>query len=120
LDASAPDPALGDAGALAAEEDHRRVLHEGALDRSGDVGHARAERADAQAGLTRHARRRLGHESRAQFVMRRDHRPPAGIGLGEHVHEVRVRDAEQRVHALCLEEVEDALVDGDAHGFQTP
>ena len=31
LDAAAADPALGDAGALAAEEDDRRVLHERTL-----------------------------------------------------------------------------------------
>jgi hypothetical protein len=65
LDAPAPDPPLGDAGTLAAEEDDRRVLYECALDRSRDVGHAGAQRADTQAGLACHARRRLGHESRA-------------------------------------------------------
>ena len=44
-------------------------------------------------------------------MMRRDHRPAPRVGLGEHVHEVGVRDAEQRVDTLGLEEVKDALVD---------
>ena len=42
LDAAAPHPPLGDAGPLTAEEDHRRVLHQRAHHRAGDVGHARA------------------------------------------------------------------------------
>ena len=119
LDAAAAHPPLGDARPLAAEEDHRRVLHESAHHRPGDVGHARAECADAQAGLTGHAGRRLGHEAGAQLVVRRNHRPATRIRLGEHVHEVRVGDAEQRVDALGLEEVEDAFVDRDTHD-ETP
>src|SRR3984893_18855923 len=47
--------------------------------------------------------------------MRRHHRPPASVGLCEHVHEVRVRDTEQRIDACRLEQVEDALVDGHSH-----
>ncbi len=115
LDAAAAHPPLGDAGPLAAEEDDRRVLHQGALDRAGDVGHARAEGADAQAGLAGHPRGGLGHEAGAQLVVRRDDRPAACLGLGEHVHEVRVRDAEQRVDALGLEQVENAFVDRYTH-----
>ena len=115
LDASAPHPPLGDAGALTAEEDHRRILHEGAHHRPGDVGHTRAQGADAQAGLTGHPRCRLGHEAGAQLVMRCHHRPAARVGFGEHVDEVRVRDAEQRVDALGLEEIENAFVNGYTH-----
>lgn len=115
LDTAAPHPAFGDAGPLTAEEDHRRVLHFRALDRTRDVGHARAQRADAQTGPTGHPRGRLGHEARAEFVVRGDHRPSTRVGLGEHVHEVGVGDAEQGVHPFGLEQVEDALVDGHRH-----
>ena len=116
LDSSAADPTLGDTGALPAEEDHRRVLDQRAHHRAGDVGDPWPQRADAQARLARHAGGRLGHESGAQLMVRGDHRPPARVGFGEHVHEVGVRDAEQRVDALGLEEVENALVDGCTHG----
>ncbi len=51
----------------------------------------------------------------AQLVVRRHHRPAARVGFGEHVHEVRVRDTEQRVDTLGLEEVENAFVDGYTH-----
>ena len=70
-------------------------------------------------GLARHPRRRLGHEPGAQLVVRRDDRPAARVGFGEHVHEVRVRDAEQRVDTLGLEKVENALVYGYTHD-ETP
>ncbi len=119
LDAAAAHPALGDAGPLAAEEDHRRVLDECAHHGAGDVGDAGAERADAQAGLAGHPRGRLRHESGAQFVVRRHDRPAAGVGLGEHVHEVRIRNAEQCVDTLGLEEVENAFVNGHTHD-ETP
>ena len=114
LDAPAPDPALGDAGPLAAHENHRRVLHLRALNRPRDVRHAWTERANAQTRPARHSRRRLGHETRTEFVMRCDHRPPTSVGLGEHVHEVRVWDTEQSIHTFSLEQVEDAFVDGHA------
>ena len=55
LDAAAANPSLGDPGALAAEEDHRRVLHLGAHDRARDVGHTGPERADAQARAAGHS-----------------------------------------------------------------
>jgi hypothetical protein len=103
LDTSTPDTPFGDAGALAAEEDHRRVLYERTHHRAGDIGHAGSERANAQARLTRHARHRISHESRAQFVMRCNHRPAARFRLEEHVHEVRVGDTEQRIDSLGLE-----------------
>ena len=119
LDAAPAHPSFGDAGSLATEEDHRRVLHQRAHHGAGDIGDTGAEGADAQSRLAGHPRRRLGHESGAQFMVRRHDRPPAGFGFGEHVHEVRIRDAEQRVDALGLEEVENAFVDGHAHD-ETP
>ena len=115
LDATATHTSFGDAGSLAAEEDHRRVLHQRAHHRAGDVGHTRSQSADAQARLPGHPRRRLGHEPGAQLVMGCHHGPPACVGFGEHVHEVGVRNAEQRVDALGLEEVENAFVDGYSH-----
>ncbi len=115
LDTAAAHTPLGYARPLAAQKDHRRVLHERAHHRPRYVGHAWAQCADAQAGLTGHAGGRLGHETGAQLVVRRNHRPATRIRLGEHVHEVRVGDAEQRIDALGLEEVEDTLVDRDTH-----
>jgi len=116
LDASTPDASFGDAGPLATEEDDRRVLHLGAHHRTGDIGHAGTQRADAQPRLAGHPRDSLGHETRTLFVVRRDHRPATRFRLQEHVHEVRVRDAEQRIHTLGLEQVENALVNGHSHG----
>jgi hypothetical protein len=49
--------------------------------------------------------------------MRRDDGPAPGFRLGEHVHEVGVGDAEQRVDSLGLEEVENAFVHGYAHEY---
>ena len=120
LDPAAAHPALGNAGALAAEEDHRRVLHQSAHHRAGDVGHTRAERADAQARFAGHPGGRLGHESGAQFVVRGYHGPAAGLGFGEHVHEVRIRDTEQRIDALGLEKVQNSFVDGCSHFLPDP
>jgi hypothetical protein len=115
LDATAPHPPLSDTRPLATEEDDGRILHLGTLNRAGDVGHSRAQRADAQAGATSHARRGLCHEARAQLVVRRDDGPAARIGFGEHVHEIRVGYPEQGVDTLGLEEVENAFVDRDSH-----
>jgi hypothetical protein len=116
LDAAAAHPTLGDARPLAAQKDHRRVLHQCALDRAGDVGHAGTQCADAQTGPAGHPRNGLGHEAGAQLVVRRHDRPTAGVGFGEHVHEVGIGDTEQRVDALGFEQVEDAFVNGNTHG----
>ena len=115
LDPAAADPAFGDPGPLPAEEDHRRVLHQRAHHGPGDVGHTRSQGPDAQTGPARHPGGRLGHEPGTELVVRRDHGPATRMRLGEHVHEVRVRNAEQRVHALGLEQVENALVDRYIH-----
>ncbi len=115
LDATATHPAFGDACPLATEEDHWRVLDLGAHHRPGDVGHTRPESADAKSRSAGHARNGLGHEACAQLVVRRHHRPSACIRLGEHVHEVGIRYAEQRVDTLGLEQVENAFVDGYTH-----
>ena len=115
LDAATTHAALGDARPLTTEEDHRRVLHQGAHHRPGNVGDARSEGADTQTGLAGHPGGRLRHEPGAQLVVRCHDRPTAGVGFGEHVHEVGVRYAEQRVDALGLEQVENAFVDGYTH-----
>src|SRR5246127_127597 len=51
--------------------------------------------------------------------MGRDHRPATRFRLEEHVHEVRVRDTEQRLHTLGLEQVENALIDGHTHSYNS-
>src|SRR5580693_3137 len=51
--------------------------------------------------------------------MRRDHRPATRFRLEEHVHEVRVWDTEQRIHTLGLEQVENALVNGHTHSYNS-
>ena len=50
-----------------------------------------------------------------KLVVRCHHRPTARVRFGEHVHEVRVGNTEQRVDTLGLEEVENAFVDGYTH-----
>ena len=115
LDAAAADAPLGDAGALAAEEDHRRVLDQAALDRRHHVGHAGPQRADRERRIARHPRRRLGHEAGGRLMVRRYDRPAALLGLQEEVDEVRIGDAEERLDAFHLEQFENALVDGRGH-----
>ena len=68
------------------------------------------------ARLAGHPRDSLGHETGTLFVVRRDHRPAARFRLKEHVYEVRVGNTEQRIDALGLEQVENALVNGHTHG----
>src|SRR3546814_2159204 len=57
LDAAATDALLGDAGALAAEVDDRRVLDQRGHHRAGRQGDAGAERGDAQRRTAGHARK---------------------------------------------------------------
>ena len=49
------------------------------------------------------------------FVVRGDHRPPAALGLEEHVHEIRIRNAEQGIDPLGFEQLQNTLVDRYAH-----
>src|SRR3546814_12268759 len=77
LDAAATDALLGDAGALAAEVDDRRVLDQRGHHRAGRQGDAGAERGDAQRRTAGHARIAFGHEPGRQLVVRRDDGPAA-------------------------------------------
>jgi hypothetical protein len=47
-------------------------------------------------------------------------RPAALLGLEKHVDEVRIGDAEQRVDAFGLEQMQNTLIDGDSHGRSSP
>ena len=120
LDTTAADALLGDARALAAKEDHRGVLDLGALDRAGEVGQPRAERADGEPRLAGHPGHGLGHEACVLFVVRSDDGPATLLGGVEHVHEVRIGNAEQRVDALGFEQLQDSLVNLHGHSRLSP
>ena len=111
LDAAATDALFGDAGALARQEDDRRIFDQRALDGGRHIGDARPQRADRDGGLAGDARRGLGHEAGSGLMMGRNHGPAAPFGLQEHVDEIRVGNAEQRVDAFGLEQVQHPLVD---------
>ena len=88
---------------------------------AGQVGDARSERADAKAGLSRHAGDRLRHEARRipRGGVQRLFQPRFSAAC-EHVNEVRVGDAEERLDALGFEELQDAFVDFYGHGQVSP
>ena len=117
LDAPAPHAPLGHARTLAAEEDDRRILDLAALDRGHHVGKAWPERAEAQRRLAGDAAGGFGHETGRRLVVRRNHRPAARFGFEAEVDEVGVWNPEQRLDALGLEQVEDALVHRGSAGL---
>lgn len=115
LDAATAHSLLGHAGTLPAEEDDRRIFHQRALHGRSGIGNAGAEGADADGGFAGNARCRLRHEPCGRLVVRSDHRPAALLCFQEHVHEVRVRDAEERVDAFGFKELQDTLIDFYGH-----
>ena len=69
----------------------------------------------AQPRLAGHPRDGLCHEAGGLLVVWRDDLPAALLGGVEHVDEVRVWDAEERVDALSLEQLQDSFVNLDGH-----
>ena len=66
----------------------------------------------ADGGLAGDAAGGFGHEPAGSLVVRRDDCPAARFRLEEQVDEVGIGNAEQRLDAFGLEQVEHALVDG--------
>jgi hypothetical protein len=113
LNPAAADALFGHAGSLAAQKDDRGVFDPRAHHRTGRVGDAGAERSDAHGRPAGHARVGFGHKADRELVMGRDHVPTALLCFDEQMHEVRVGYAEQRVDALGLKQMQDALIDFD-------
>ena len=116
LNAPPAHAALGHAGALTAEENHRRILNQAALDGWHQISQARPKRADGDGGLAGDPRGRLGHEAAGRLMMRRDDFPAARFGFKEQVDEIGIGDAENRLDALGFQQLQDALVNRNAGG----
>jgi hypothetical protein len=103
-------------GAVDARDDqHRHRLGIGLAHGGQDVGHARPGDDEADAGPAAHPGIAVGHEPRPLLVPRRDVPDPGRRQAAVELDRVHARDAEHRIDAMGLEQLDEHFTAG-GHG----
>ena len=114
LEAALADGAVG---GLRRDQQQRRVVPVGGLHRRHEIGDARPVLGDHHAHLAARAGEAIGHHAARAFV---GAVPEGDAGLGEQVgnrHEGRADDAESMLDAVHLQNLDEGLFGGHAHGI---
>ncbi len=97
---------------LAAEREHRRAIEKGLGDASDEIGRARAERRDADAGDPARSSHGVGHERRGGLVAGEDELEPGGAETLDEIDHLAAGMAHDVTHARRVEPLADQLSDG--------